>query len=157
MIKQGNFRFDSPYWDAVSPNAKDLVSRMLQVDPARRVTADEVLDHPWITGTVGSAQLAGVRNQLMGFEARKRKVVKTGLLVKRGQIIHSWRERSFVLYGDSLEYYEPDSFAPKGVVLLKDIADVQPMTRRGAFRINTIQRRVLIVQAQDEAGGRDWV
>lgn len=28
---------------------KDLVSSMLHVDPARRVTASQILHHPWIT------------------------------------------------------------------------------------------------------------
>jgi calcium/calmodulin-dependent protein kinase I len=35
-IKKGKFQFDSPYWDHVSDDAKDLISQMLVVDPAQR-------------------------------------------------------------------------------------------------------------------------
>ncbi|XP_077210312.1 calcium-dependent protein kinase 20-like isoform X2 [Tasmannia lanceolata] len=35
-------------WPKISDNAKDLVKRMLDPDPKRRLTAQEVLDHPWL-------------------------------------------------------------------------------------------------------------
>ncbi|XP_042487288.1 calcium-dependent protein kinase 20-like [Macadamia integrifolia] len=35
-------------WPKVSDNAKDLVKRMLDPDPRRRLSAQEVLDHPWL-------------------------------------------------------------------------------------------------------------
>ncbi|KAM3288733.1 calcium-dependent protein kinase 32-like [Capsicum chacoense] len=41
-----NFKRDP--WPKVSDNAKDLVKRMLNPDPSKRLTAQEVLDHPWI-------------------------------------------------------------------------------------------------------------
>ncbi|KAJ8640904.1 hypothetical protein MRB53_017598 [Persea americana] len=41
-----DFRRDP--WPRVSENAKDLVKRMLDPDPKRRLTAQEVLDHPWV-------------------------------------------------------------------------------------------------------------
>nr|DAD29749.1 TPA_asm: hypothetical protein HUJ06_031217 [Nelumbo nucifera] len=35
-------------WPKVSDNAKDLVKKMLDPDPTQRLTAQQVLDHPWI-------------------------------------------------------------------------------------------------------------
>ncbi|KAL0339646.1 UNVERIFIED_CONTAM: Calcium-dependent protein kinase [Sesamum radiatum] len=35
-------------WPKVSDRAKDLVKKMLNPDPKKRLTAQEVLDHPWI-------------------------------------------------------------------------------------------------------------
>ncbi|XP_074321272.1 calcium-dependent protein kinase 8-like [Silene latifolia] len=35
-------------WPKVSDNAKDLVKKMLDPDPKKRLTAEEVLDHPWL-------------------------------------------------------------------------------------------------------------
>lgn len=35
-------------WSKVSDNAKDLVKKMLNPDPKQRLTAQEVLDHPWL-------------------------------------------------------------------------------------------------------------
>lgn len=34
----------------VSKEAKDLLQKMLVVDPTQRYSASEALDHPWITG-----------------------------------------------------------------------------------------------------------
>lgn len=48
MIIKGEFTFPSPYFDKVSPFAKDFVCKLLQVDPARRWTANQALGHPWI-------------------------------------------------------------------------------------------------------------
>ncbi|KAA0164746.1 hypothetical protein FNF31_02283 [Cafeteria roenbergensis] len=46
-ILQGQFRFDPPVWTHVSGLARDLVVRMLSVEPASRPTAVECLRHPW--------------------------------------------------------------------------------------------------------------
>ncbi|KAL3529898.1 hypothetical protein ACH5RR_009220 [Cinchona calisaya] len=35
-------------WPKVSDNAKDLVKKMLDPDPSRRLTAAQVLEHPWL-------------------------------------------------------------------------------------------------------------
>ncbi|MBZ3888914.1 Serine/threonine-protein kinase DCLK3 [Sciurus carolinensis] len=48
IIQLGHFEFLAPYWDNISDAAKDLVSRLLVVDPKKRYTAHQVLQHPWI-------------------------------------------------------------------------------------------------------------
>ncbi|XP_018580921.2 caM kinase-like vesicle-associated, like [Scleropages formosus] len=53
-IVAGDFEFDSPYWDDISPAAKDLVCRMMEVDPMLRITAQEALWHEWIAGNGAS-------------------------------------------------------------------------------------------------------
>jgi serine/threonine protein kinase len=35
-------------WDNVSESAKDLIRRLLERDPRRRLTAGEALAHPWL-------------------------------------------------------------------------------------------------------------
>uniref|UniRef100_A0A8C6XW90 non-specific serine/threonine protein kinase n=1 Tax=Naja naja TaxID=35670 RepID=A0A8C6XW90_NAJNA len=47
-IGSGNFSLSGGYWNSVSETAKDLVSQMLHVDPHQRLTAAQVLSHPWI-------------------------------------------------------------------------------------------------------------
>jgi serine/threonine protein kinase len=32
----------------VTPEAKDLINKMLTINPAKRITASEALKHPWI-------------------------------------------------------------------------------------------------------------
>ncbi|ESO84964.1 hypothetical protein LOTGIDRAFT_236015 [Lottia gigantea] len=47
-IGQGKFSLSGGNWDSVSQPAKDLVQRMLHLDPSNRITATQVLNHPWI-------------------------------------------------------------------------------------------------------------
>uniref|UniRef100_A0A8C8FKB7 Protein kinase domain-containing protein n=1 Tax=Oncorhynchus tshawytscha TaxID=74940 RepID=A0A8C8FKB7_ONCTS len=49
QIKAGAYDFPSPEWDTVTPEAKDLINKMLTINPAKRITASEVLKHPWIS------------------------------------------------------------------------------------------------------------
>uniref|UniRef100_A0A8C9WK75 non-specific serine/threonine protein kinase n=1 Tax=Scleropages formosus TaxID=113540 RepID=A0A8C9WK75_SCLFO len=47
-IGSGRFTIQGGNWDAVSDAAKDLVSKMLHVDPHQRLTAKQVLKHRWM-------------------------------------------------------------------------------------------------------------
>lgn len=47
-IRKGQFEFHEEYWGAVSPEAKDLILRLLTVQPSKRLTAEEALQHSWI-------------------------------------------------------------------------------------------------------------
>merc|ERR1719398_388955 len=47
-IKRGQYQFLKPYWDPISDQAKDVVRKMLIVDPRKRATIDELLQHPWL-------------------------------------------------------------------------------------------------------------
>eukprot|EP00951_Prasinocladus_malaysianus_P038313 scaffold419731_cov39-Prasinocladus_malaysianus.AAC.1 len=44
-ICRGRFDFNDPAWELVTPEAKDLVKRMLTVDPKKRITAKMALHH----------------------------------------------------------------------------------------------------------------
>ena len=48
IIKQGRYDFPPEYWDDVSESAKDLIRKLLVVDPAQRLTAAQVKEHPWV-------------------------------------------------------------------------------------------------------------
>ncbi|XP_062305864.1 calcium/calmodulin-dependent protein kinase type II delta 1 chain isoform X10 [Osmerus eperlanus] len=48
QIKAGAYDFPSPEWDTVTPEAKDLINKMLTINPVKRVTATDALKHPWI-------------------------------------------------------------------------------------------------------------
>ncbi len=78
-----------PVADDLSNKAKDLITNLLVVDPAKRYTAREILAHPWLRvngarrTSVSSAQMAG----LSQFVARKRfqsgiKAVRSGVMLR---------------------------------------------------------------------------
>lgn len=47
-VAKGQYTFLSPWWDDISNTAKDLISHLLEVDPEKRYTIKEFLNHPWI-------------------------------------------------------------------------------------------------------------
>ncbi|KAJ0063374.1 hypothetical protein NL108_002672, partial [Boleophthalmus pectinirostris] len=49
MILAGKYDFSSPEWDDRSDTVKDLISRMLVVNPKHRYTVTEALSHPFFS------------------------------------------------------------------------------------------------------------
>jgi serine/threonine protein kinase len=48
-IQECKYEFDQDVWNTVSADAKDLVSKLLQKDPAERIHLQDAMIHPWIT------------------------------------------------------------------------------------------------------------
>ncbi|KAJ3029788.1 UNVERIFIED_CONTAM: hypothetical protein HDU68_011109 [Siphonaria sp. JEL0065] len=47
-ILDGRYAFDEDYWYDISRLARDFIARTIIVDPHKRMTAEEALEHPWI-------------------------------------------------------------------------------------------------------------
>ncbi|KAG5556913.1 hypothetical protein RHGRI_007225 [Rhododendron griersonianum] len=48
QVLHGDLDFSSDPWPSISESAKDIVRKMLIRDPRKRITAHEVLCHPWV-------------------------------------------------------------------------------------------------------------
>ena len=48
-IGKGQYDMSSGNWSTVSTLAKDIVTKMLDVNPSRRLTTQQILAHPWMT------------------------------------------------------------------------------------------------------------
>jgi len=66
-IKSGKIKFDKPYWDNVSEEAKDCVKGLLTVDAGKRLTPESLLQHVWL-----NVKAKSVRNLFdsKGYERR---------------------------------------------------------------------------------------
>lgn len=71
-IIKGKYEFPSPWWDHITDGAKDLVKRLLTVDPKRRITADQVLNDSWVQGHAPDEDLANTRKELQKLQASKK-------------------------------------------------------------------------------------
>lgn len=47
LIRNGNYKMDES-WNSVSENAKDLIRKMLVVNPKERITINNIKKHPWL-------------------------------------------------------------------------------------------------------------
>ena len=79
----GKFDYPSPYWDSVGDPALDLIDRMLTVDPEKRVTIDECVEHPWITqkGLSVSDSTDGLTGAMSDLDFSKRKISRERTLL----------------------------------------------------------------------------
>ncbi|KAJ0979082.1 hypothetical protein J5N97_014556 [Dioscorea zingiberensis] len=73
-ILAGDFSFDEHTWKTITSSAKQLISSLLSVDPSRRPTAKDLLQHPWVIGDSAKQELmdAEVVSRLQSFNARRK-------------------------------------------------------------------------------------
>jgi len=73
QILSGHFDFPPTYWAGVSDSAKDLIRKLLNVDPKKRLTATQALEHPWLRGeTAPDVHLASTVKSMKSFNARRK-------------------------------------------------------------------------------------
>jgi len=81
QILKARYDFPSPWWDNISKDAKDLVQGLLTVDPKKRLTAKQVLDSKWVSGSAPDTSLSGARDNLKKYNAtRKLKKAAQGIM-----------------------------------------------------------------------------
>ncbi|KAI2814834.1 hypothetical protein CBS115989_8199 [Aspergillus niger] len=97
QIQQGSFDYPSPYWDTVGDLALDLIDRMLTVNVDDRITVDECLEHPWITGKQPSVtdSTDGLTGALGNLDFSKRKLARERTLLSNlNDVRYSEHERT---------------------------------------------------------------
>ena len=55
-----------------SPAARELVAKFLTYNPAKRITAEVALSHPWLSGGEASGKVLKVQENLRSWRARMR-------------------------------------------------------------------------------------
>lgn len=73
---QAKYEFHEAEWSAISATAKDLISKLLVVDPKERLNMQQLLEHPWCKHAVvaSRAQIAnGATTQKRGVAAEAAK------------------------------------------------------------------------------------
>ena len=91
MIKKADFEFHSPYWDNVSENAKDLIKKLLIVEPEKRLSTEEILKHPWLNQTVHSKENLSFKEDYI--EYKKQSKLKSAIMASL--IVNLWKRITF--------------------------------------------------------------
>lgn len=71
-ILAAKYDFNLPEWDYISEQGKDFVKQMLQLDPEKRISIDDALKHPWMTGNAPKLQLPDLRDHLRKYNLNRR-------------------------------------------------------------------------------------
>jgi len=73
QILEGKYEYPSPQWDDISALAKDLIDRLLVLDPAKRYSAKDCLNHPWVKGAdVPDKPLDNTISEMKKFNAKRK-------------------------------------------------------------------------------------
>eukprot|EP01126_Amoeba_proteus_P053739 TRINITY_DN656_c0_g1_i19.p1 TRINITY_DN656_c0_g1~~TRINITY_DN656_c0_g1_i19.p1 ORF type:complete len:447 (+),score=70.01 TRINITY_DN656_c0_g1_i19:324-1664(+) len=71
-IEEGKWRWLGPNWNSISPEAKDLISHMMNPDPQTRFTVDQCLNSAWMKGHAPDIELDTIKDEIKSFQAKKR-------------------------------------------------------------------------------------
>ena len=78
-IKKGKIEKDTPEWRKISHNAQDLLSKMLEKNYEKRLSASECLSHPWITEVenyprrrIGNSMMSTVLKRIYNFNVKEK-------------------------------------------------------------------------------------
>lgn len=64
-VKTGVFSFSGPEWKRVSEEAKELIRHLINLNPQERYTAEQALQHPWVTTLARNSQNVALPTTLM--------------------------------------------------------------------------------------------
>ena len=66
---KADYSFDSAQWNGISGRARSLVRQLMEPDAQKRLTAAELLAHPWVMGKdVPDRPLPGTVERLRAFK-----------------------------------------------------------------------------------------
>jgi len=120
-IKEGKYHFHDDYWANTSPEAMDLIRKMLCVSQKDRWTARQLLEHPWITmntQALKSKDLTGTITTLRKFNARRRLKSAADAIILTNRIKR-------MISGGRKELSKVPMMTARSVILLEDASLVQ--------------------------------
>jgi len=74
-IIKANYDFPPAEWDYISDTAKDFIRNLLVLQPQKRLTAEECLLHPFLSGTdsSGTQPIKGIEKSMAEYNAKRKK------------------------------------------------------------------------------------
>ena len=70
-ILKARYDFPSPWWDNISKDAKDLVRKLLTIDPKKRITAEQTMSDDFMKNA-SNVDLSAAQKALKKYNANRR-------------------------------------------------------------------------------------
>ncbi|KAB0361426.1 hypothetical protein FD754_005582 [Muntiacus muntjak] len=110
------YYFISPWWDEVSLNAKDLVRKLIVLDPKKRLTTFQALQHPWVTGKAANfVHMDTAQKKLQEFNARRKLKAAVKAVVASSRLGSASSSHSSVQEGRASREPSPPQAGDEGV------------------------------------------
>ena len=129
IIKRGQFYFHEEFWGRISVEAKDLVRRMLVVDPAKRLTADQILSHEWIISRAKRPDLPETLSKLREFNAKRKLKGAAMAAMVSARFGFKSRLASLVKSGSGSVSPSPSSGSPGAALTMAQLARIHQAFR----------------------------
>ncbi|XP_034237588.1 phosphorylase b kinase gamma catalytic chain, skeletal muscle/heart isoform isoform X2 [Thrips palmi] len=81
-IMEGKYSFTSPEWADISEPPKDLIRKLLVVDPKKRISIDEALEHPFFHVMLWDQDIAPLKRSLSTSSRRLSRISEMALALK---------------------------------------------------------------------------
>lgn len=78
QIMKADYDYPADYWEDISDTAKNFIDRLLVVDPARRMTTKQALEHPWLLGQAPDKKLK-LNNKMANYVQQYREASRANL------------------------------------------------------------------------------
>jgi Ca2+-binding EF-hand superfamily protein len=75
-ITQGRYFTNSDLYRSLSPLAKDLLEKIFVVDPEKRISIEQIKNHPWLTGMASDADMGQSHASRVSSLALRQKLCK---------------------------------------------------------------------------------
>lgn len=119
-VAKGEYTFLSPWWDEISPAAKNCVSKLLTVDPNKRYTIDEFLQDPWV---LNGHQATGASLKPTEVPLRKSK------LALQAQAAANGAKQKHPIQQFNQANFNPELYSPAALAL-RDAFDISTAVHR---------------------------
>jgi serine/threonine protein kinase len=99
-IKEGKYHFHQDYWSATSPDAIDMIKKMLCVNQQERWTARQLLSHAWITAgdeALAAKDLSKSIESLRKYKAKMRFKAVTNAIIMTNRMKGAFKVTLFFL------------------------------------------------------------
>ncbi|KAG2427935.1 hypothetical protein HXX76_011922 [Chlamydomonas incerta] len=84
MVAAGKYSLESAVWKGVSAEAKDILAAMLQMEPEKRATLQQLKNHPWFAVAAAGAGGAGAANGKADADVKAQGPAQAGAKVVKG-------------------------------------------------------------------------